>query len=109
MPSKGTPPMRKTMLFSSAAALCLAACAGRPLPKYQKPIARAGIQRVRTTAYTHTEADHLKHGARSARGTLLQSGAVNSAAADWSRWPAGTPWPGTGRRPGSCSPAATPS
>jgi len=45
---------------------------------------------VRTTAYTHTELDHRKHGNRNAMGTQLQYGGVTSAAADWSRWPAGT-------------------
>jgi 3D (Asp-Asp-Asp) domain-containing protein len=48
------------------------------------------MQSVRTTAYTHTEADHVPHGRRTAMGTTLRSGQINSAAADWSRWPAGT-------------------
>lgn len=73
------------------AVLCsLNGCAGRKLPKYEKPLARATHQKVRTTAYTHTESDHLKHGARNAMGTRLQAGPIHSAAADWSRWPAGT-------------------
>lgn len=78
--------------FRLAPFLCvlLAGCASRPLPKYEKPIARAQIQSVRTTAYTHTEADHLDYGCASALGTQLQCGPVHSAAADWSRWPAGT-------------------
>lgn len=70
--------------------LLLGACASRPLPKYEKPMARTQFQQVRTTAYTHTESDHLKHGRSTALGTRLQSGEVKSAAADWSRWPAGT-------------------
>jgi 3D (Asp-Asp-Asp) domain-containing protein len=45
---------------------------------------------VRTTAYTHTERSHRRHAARSAAGLRLQSGAINSAAADWSRFPLGT-------------------
>lgn len=65
-------------------------CATRPLPKYEKPIARTQFQSVRTTAYTHTESDHLQHGRQTALGTRLRSGPVHSAAADWSRWPAGT-------------------
>src|SRR5262245_50069914 len=73
-----------------ACTLLLGACASRPLPKYEKPIARTRMQSVRTTAYTHTESDHLKHGRSTAMGTRLQSGSTNSAAADWSRWPAGT-------------------
>lgn len=48
------------------------------------------MQSVRTTAYTHTESDHRQHGRSTALGTRLRSGAVRSAAADWSRWPVGT-------------------
>ena len=73
-----------------SACILLAGCASRPLPKYEKPIARTKIQSVRTTAYTHSEADHLRHGRRTALGTPLRSGPIHSAAADWSRWPAGT-------------------
>lgn len=47
--------------------------------------------RVRTTAYTHTEADHLKYGTKTALGTeLSHSPDAHSAAADWSRFPLGT-------------------
>jgi len=70
--------------------LLLAACATRPLPKYEKPIARAPIQHVRTTAYSDCESDHRKYQNLSASGTPLQMGQINSAAADWSRWPQGT-------------------
>ncbi len=45
---------------------------------------------VRTTAYTHTESDHRRYGARNALGTRLQSGKINSAASDWSVFPVGT-------------------
>ena len=45
---------------------------------------------VRTTAYTHSEAGHLVYGRQTASGTTLQSGKVNSAAADWSVFPVGT-------------------
>ena len=64
-------------------------CAHR-LPDYENPIERSSLQKVRTTAYTHTERDHGRYGAYSALGTPLKHGAINSAAADWSRWPAGT-------------------
>ncbi|MEM7145621.1 MAG: 3D domain-containing protein [Verrucomicrobiota bacterium] len=47
-------------------------------------------QAVRTTAYTHSERDHLKYGRKTAKGTTLRSGSVNSAAADWSVYPVGT-------------------
>lgn len=49
------------------------------------------IMMVRTTAYTHTESDHLKYGRKSAAGNTLQYGSqVRSAAADWSKYPLGT-------------------
>lgn len=46
--------------------------------------------KVRTTAYTRDEADHFTFGSMSAMGTPLKLGAVRSAAADWSKFPAGT-------------------
>jgi len=48
------------------------------------------ISGVRTTAYTHTEADHVKYGAATATGDRLKYGNVRSAAADWSVYPVGT-------------------
>lgn len=46
---------------------------------------------VRTTAYTHSESDHVRYGAKSAVGTTLQyTDKVRSAAADWSVYPMGT-------------------
>ncbi len=121
-----------------------------PLPPYERPLARTEFQVVRTTAYTHTESDHLTYGNRNALGGTLHAAStpvradsayavaaipvsnpadivdeqggfhraplapriispsgggraesvfygggvaltvVGSAAADWSRWPAGT-------------------
>lgn len=48
------------------------------------------LNNVKTTAYTHTEADHLKYSVSSAVGTPLKYGMVRSAAADWSVYPVGT-------------------
>ena len=46
---------------------------------------------VRTTAYTHSERDHLAYGPRNAVGTSLKyTSSVRSAAADWSVYPLGT-------------------
>lgn len=46
---------------------------------------------VRTTAYTHSESDHLAYGPRNAVGTHLNYGErFRSAAADWSVYPLGT-------------------
>lgn len=70
--------------------LLAAGCATRSLPRYEKPLARAQFQTVRTTAYTHTESDHLQYTNHNACGDCLQHGAMNSAACDWSRWPVGT-------------------
>ncbi len=77
------------ILCLAVAAIGLSAC-GRTLPRYERPIARAQFQHVRTTAYTHTESDHIVHGHLTSLGTQLRSGGITSAAADWSRWPAGT-------------------
>ena len=53
-----------------------------------KPVA---VAMVRTTAYTHTEADHIPYGKKTALGTELRySPEYHSAAADWSRFPLGT-------------------
>ena len=71
------------------AALLLAGCA-RPLPGWERPLARTEFQTVRTTAYFDGEADHLRYTDHNALGTQLQAGPLNSAAADWGRWPAGT-------------------
>ena len=52
--------------------------------------AEIDILPVRTTAYTHTEADHIKWAKKNALGTTLKYGKVRSAAADWSKYPVGT-------------------
>ena len=44
----------------------------RALPPYEAPIAKSEFQHVRTTAYTHTEADHTQYGARNALGGALR-------------------------------------
>ena len=45
---------------------------------------------VKTTAYTDSEAGRRCNGVKNAIGTRLQSGSINSAAADWSHFPIGT-------------------
>ncbi len=45
---------------------------------------------VRTTAYCHSEGDHIRYGHQTAAGGSLKFGSVCSAAADWSRYPVGT-------------------
>jgi 3D (Asp-Asp-Asp) domain-containing protein len=46
--------------------------------------------KVKTTAYSHVEADSLKYGRKNAFGTELRYDNVRSAAADWSVFPVGT-------------------
>jgi 3D (Asp-Asp-Asp) domain-containing protein len=50
----------------------------------------ARISSVRTTAYTHSESDHIVYGKATAIGSDLKFGTVRSAAADWSVYPVGT-------------------
>ncbi len=61
-------------------------------PKTEAPLGGIAptVQEVRTTAYTHSESDHIEFGARTAAGTGLLYGKVRSAAADWSVYPVGT-------------------
>ena len=68
-------------------ALFLGACESTPtrhtsaLPKYEPPLAKRDFQNVRTTAYTHTESDHLAYGNRTALGGRLHAatGAIRRA------------------------------
>jgi 3D (Asp-Asp-Asp) domain-containing protein len=46
---------------------------GRALPAYEAPIAKSDFQTVRTTAYTHTESDHLQFTNHNALGGELQA------------------------------------
>jgi len=69
----------------SAFALLGVSCATQP--KTASTLARPHrVCKVRTTAYTHTEAG----GRNNAVGTRLSGKNVMSAASDWSRWPLGT-------------------
>ncbi len=80
-----------TLAFVSVS---LVSCGSAP----NKTVAnKGGVQRnavrissVKTTAYTHTEADHRQYGKASATGDRLKYGSVRSAATDWSVYPVGT-------------------
>jgi 3D (Asp-Asp-Asp) domain-containing protein len=61
-----------------------------PLLMMASNLNRNSQMRVRTTAYTHNESDHIVYGVKNAIGTNLKFGSVRSAAADWSRFPVGT-------------------
>jgi 3D (Asp-Asp-Asp) domain-containing protein len=45
----------------------------RALPAYEPPIAKLDFQTIRTTAYTHTESDHLQFTNHNALGGVLQA------------------------------------
>lgn len=72
----------------AVAALFLSACGTTsttsrtsPLPKYETPLVKRDFQNVRTTAYTHTEADHRQFTNHNALGGRLQAatGAIRRA------------------------------
>jgi 3D (Asp-Asp-Asp) domain-containing protein len=46
-------------------------------------MARADIQTVRTTAYTHSESDHIRYGARNALGGPLRSAIAEAKTFSW--------------------------
>jgi 3D (Asp-Asp-Asp) domain-containing protein len=81
---------RFVSLAALAASLLLVGCAERSLPEYEPPLKHSAYMKVRTTAYTDTESDHVKYADSSALGTQLQTGPIRSAACDWARWPVGT-------------------
>ena len=79
-----TTPLPRFVLMSAFALLGVS-CATQP--KTASTLARPHrVCKVRTTAYTHTEAG----GRNNAVGTRLSGKNVMSAASDWSRWPLGT-------------------
>lgn len=63
-------------LLAIGAAVFVSACgttSPHALPPYEPPLARSEFQHVRTTAYTHTEADHREFGNRNALGGELHA------------------------------------
>ncbi len=74
-----------------AISLCCA-CLLVPRPvRGESPSSPLFTGTVRTTAYTHTESDHIQYGNKSALGTVLKyTPEYHSVAADWSRFPLGT-------------------
>jgi len=78
---------KKAVLILILPFLFVVGCATQQSASKNRTIAKVGsTKKVRTTAYTHTEAG----GRKNALGTRLASGNVKSAAADWSRFPVGT-------------------
>ncbi len=81
--------MRITHLLGLAAVTLVCVSCGSTGHKTKTAGAKK-ISGVRTTAYTHSEADHVKYGAKTATGDTLKYGNTRSAAADWSVYPVGT-------------------
>jgi 3D (Asp-Asp-Asp) domain-containing protein len=64
------------VLAAFIAILLLSGCgttSTRALPAYEAALAKSDFQNVRTTAYTHTEADHTQYGSRNALGGELHA------------------------------------
>ncbi len=78
------------ILAAFVAILLLSACETGPsphhtarcLPAYEPPVAQADFQSVRTTAYTHTEADHTVYRNRNALGGELQAASAPNRRAE---------------------------
>ncbi|PYK49811.1 MAG: hypothetical protein DME51_07445 [Verrucomicrobia bacterium] len=63
------------ILAAFIALIFLSACGTtqHPLPAYESPLAKTDFQHVRTTAYTHTEADHHEYSNHNALGGELHA------------------------------------
>jgi len=64
------------LLAAFIAIILLTACGTtthHALPAYEPPLAKTNFQQVRTTAYTHTEADHLQYSNHNALGGELNA------------------------------------
>ena len=62
--------------LAGISAILLSSCGttgSRALPAYEAPLAKSDFQTVRTTAYTHTESDHLQFTNHNALGGQLQA------------------------------------
>lgn len=79
-----------SLFIVSAFCVLLSSCASSSSGTRAVSTKGTRITSVRTTAYTHSESDHIVYGARTAVGTPLKFGMVRSAAADWSVFPVGT-------------------
>jgi len=82
----------KFEVVAAPAPQTVAASLDKPRDRHKMPVYQFSDRTrvVRTTAYTHTEADHLIYGRKNAAGTTLRYDRVRSAAADWSIYPVGT-------------------
>ena len=88
--------MRILLVVAAVISSLLCSCS-TPTPQLAKAkvyrsgqVDNATYYKVKTTAYSHVEADSLKYGKANAAGGTLKYGAVRSAASDWSVFPLGT-------------------
>jgi 3D (Asp-Asp-Asp) domain-containing protein len=82
----GTTFVRYIALLLAALSLC--SCISTK-PAYEEPLARDIYQKVTVTSYAGAASSQGDAGI-TACGSRYRSGSISSAAADWSRWPAGT-------------------
>ncbi len=88
---------QRLLLAAAAAVLCSTLCSCSSTSSLASAkvyrngqVDNATYYKVKTTAYSHLEADSLQYGVKNAEGGNLQYGMVRSAAADWSVFPLGT-------------------
>jgi 3D (Asp-Asp-Asp) domain-containing protein len=76
--------------LGASSAILLSSCGAtrsRALAAYEPPIAKSDFQTVRTTAYTHTESDHLQFSNHNALGGELQAAGAPIHRAENTRLP----------------------
>ena len=76
--------------LGAISAILLSSCgttSSHALPAYESPIAKSDFQTVRTTAYTHTESDHLQFTNHNALGGELQAAGPPIHRAENTRFP----------------------
>ena len=77
--------MERRELLQFAFGICAISCPQRlwhhaPIAGYEPPLAKSDFQTVRTTAYTHTESDHVEFSNHNALGGELHAAARRFAA-----------------------------
>src|SRR5438552_15850328 len=84
--------VRSVIVIASAAfgTIFLSSCGTtgvRALPTYEPPLVKSNFQTVRTTAYTHTESDHLQFTDHNALGGRLEAAGPPIHRAENTRFP----------------------
>src|SRR4029077_13648800 len=81
--------------FTAVGTILLSSCGTtgvRALPAYEAPLVKSNFQTVRTTAYTHTESDHLQFSDHNALGGQLQAAGPPIHRAENTRLPLEIEW-----------------